>query len=61
MVQDIKRVCCALESHQGLESDLQELLTAAEIEALLERMRTLLARPILPEVRSRRSVPWSFH
>jgi hypothetical protein len=61
MVQDIKRVCCELESRQGLERDLQELLTAAEIAALIERMRTLLARPILPEVRSRRSVPWSFH
>lgn len=61
MLQDIKRVCCELESRQGIERELQALLTAAEIEALIERMRTLLARPILPEVRSRRSVPWSFH
>jgi hypothetical protein len=61
MLQDIKRVCGELEGRQGLANDMRELLTAAEIEALLERMRTLLARPILPEVRSRRSVPWSFH
>jgi uncharacterized repeat protein (TIGR03843 family) len=61
MVQDIKRVHADLAARQGLASNLQKLLSSAEIEALIERMSVLLARPILPEVRSRRSVPWSFY
>lgn len=60
-LRDMKRVSTELETGEGLAHPLQDLLTSAEIEALLKRMHTLLARPILPDIRSRRSVPWSFY
>jgi hypothetical protein len=61
LLRDMQRVCTELETDQGLVHSLQDLLSSAEIEALLKRMHTLLARPILPDIRSRRSVPWSFY
>lgn len=61
LLRDIRRVCDELEAQQGLTCDLQELLAPDEMEGLIQRMRALLTRPSLPDLRSRRSVPWSFH
>ncbi len=58
-VRDLERVCDDLESQQGRACALKELLNPEEIEGLMERMRKLITHPILPDLRRRRSVPWS--
>ena len=61
LLRDIRRVCDDLEAEQGRVDELRELLSAAEIAGLCERMHTLLRKPILPDLQRRRSVPWSFY
>ena len=59
-IRDMQRVIDELESRQGPACELYELLEEDEVEGVLERMRTLVANPVLPDLRRRRSVPWSF-
>jgi hypothetical protein len=60
-VRDIKRVANDLETGEGTACDLHDWLAGDEIEGLIERMSKLAANPVLPDLRRRRSVPWSFH
>ena len=61
LLADIQRVCTALESQQGLAAALRELLMPVEMEALVTRMRYLVAHPEFPCLQTRRGVPWPFH
>ena len=61
LLRDIKRVCAELEQHTGVTGALEELLFAEEIDALIRRMRYLLAHPEMPSLQTRRGVPWPFY
>jgi uncharacterized repeat protein (TIGR03843 family) len=61
LVRDMKRVDDDLQARQGMACELYELLYKEEIEALCERMRKLVREPVMPDLRRRRSVPWSFY
>jgi uncharacterized repeat protein (TIGR03843 family) len=61
LVRDMKRVEDDLLARQGMACELYELLFKEEIEALRERMRKLVQEPVMPDLRRRRSVPWSFY
>lgn len=60
LVRAMERVCEELETQQEPVCELYEWLAREEIVALIERMRKLIANPIMPDLRRRRSVPWSF-
>ncbi|MCL2393706.1 MAG: SCO1664 family protein [Acidimicrobiaceae bacterium] len=53
LVRDLERF-----EHQGPSSELQTLLHDDEVEAMVRRVRRLLARPRFPEPRSGRPYPW---
>jgi hypothetical protein len=61
LVRDMKRVEDDLLGRQGMACELYQHLFDEEIEALLERMRKLVQEPVLPDLRRRRSVPWSHY
>lgn len=61
LVRDMKRVEDDLGARDGIAGKLYELLFEEEIEAMVERMRKLMQEPVLPDLRRRRSVPWSFY
>ncbi len=61
MVRDMKRVERDLQERQGIACELYELLFEEEIEAVQERIRKLVNDPTMPDLRRRRSVPWSFY
>ncbi|ETW96195.1 MAG: hypothetical protein ETSY2_46875, partial [Candidatus Entotheonella gemina] len=60
-VRDMKRVEADLQERQGAAYELYELLFEEEIEAVRERICKLVQDPVLPDLRRRRSVPWSFY
>jgi hypothetical protein len=60
LVQAMRRVCEALETQQEPVCGLYEWLAPEEIVALIERLRRLIANPVMPDLQRRRSVPWSF-
>jgi hypothetical protein len=57
----MKRVGDDLHVRQGMACKLYDLLFEEEIEALRERMQKLVQNPVMPDLRRRRSVPWSFY
>jgi uncharacterized repeat protein (TIGR03843 family) len=61
LLPDIQRVCSELEAQRGLARALKDLLVPAEIEALINRMRYILAHPTFPRLQTRRGVPWPFY
>jgi uncharacterized repeat protein (TIGR03843 family) len=61
LLRDLRRLCTALETRQGLEPALAELLFPEELEALLRRLQYVLAHPAFPSLQSRRGVPWPFY
>jgi uncharacterized repeat protein (TIGR03843 family) len=61
LLADIQRVCTALESQQGPAVGLHDLLMPVEVEALIARMRYLVAHPEFPCLQTRRGVPWPFY
>jgi uncharacterized repeat protein (TIGR03843 family) len=61
LVSDIQRVCTTLESSLGPPSALPDLLLSVEVEALIARMRYLVAHPEFPCLQTRRGVPWPFY
>jgi hypothetical protein len=61
LVRDMQRVEGDLQGRRGMVCELYELLFKEEIEGVLERMRRLIQDPVLPDLRRRRSVPWSFY
>jgi hypothetical protein len=60
MLRAMARVCDDLETQPESVCGLHEWLAPEEIAALIERMRNLIANPVMPDLRRRRSVPWSF-
>jgi uncharacterized repeat protein (TIGR03843 family) len=60
LVRAMERVSEELETQQEPVCGLYEWLAPQEVEALIERMHKLIANPIMPDLRRRRSVPWSF-
>jgi uncharacterized repeat protein (TIGR03843 family) len=61
LLSDVRRVCNELQTQRGLARQLRELLMAEEIEALIDRMQIVLARPVFPCLQTRRGVPWPFY
>jgi uncharacterized repeat protein (TIGR03843 family) len=61
LVDNIQQVCTDLETQQGLAPVFHELLANVEIDALIHRMRYIIAHPELPCLQTRRGVPWPFY
>jgi uncharacterized repeat protein (TIGR03843 family) len=61
LVRDVRRVCQKLEAGQGLASSFDDLLLPIEVEALIKRMRYVVAHPEFPSLQTRRGVPWPFY
>ncbi|MGQ4809526.1 hypothetical protein NKDENANG_02943 [Candidatus Entotheonellaceae bacterium PAL068K] len=61
LLRDIRRVCTALEAQRGVTRALTKLLMPGEIEALINRMQSVLAHPAFPCLQTRRGVPWPFY
>jgi hypothetical protein len=61
LLQDIKRVCSELTRQQSLAQTLDALLVPGEMQALINRMRYVLANPEFPCLQTRRGVPWPFY
>jgi len=62
LLRDLRRICKALETQQGLEPALAELLFPEEMEALMGRIQYVLAHPEFPGMQTRRrGVPWPFY
>ena len=60
LLRAMERVSDELEAGKGCAAELTELLAEEEVEGLVERTRELLKQGTLPELRRRRSVPWSY-
>ncbi len=58
LLQDVERELRRFHSRNGLAQAMKGTLSGEESEALEYRMRYLLENPVLPELRSRRDVPW---
>ncbi len=58
LLADVERVLRGLERGGACAGALAELLEPAELDALRERIRLLLADPSLPSPRTRRDLPW---
>ena len=58
LVADIARVAADLDSGGACTETLAALLDEAEVAALRERMRRVLAEPVMPSPRYRRDLPW---
>lgn len=61
LLSDIQRVQHELETHGRFARQLHHLLLPLEIEALIDRMQAVLARPVFPCLQTRRGVPWPFY
>ena len=60
MLTDAERVLHELDDGGACASALAGLLAPAELDALRERIRRLLADPAMPSPRARRDLPWSW-
>ena len=58
LLADIERVADDLDADGATARALAALLDDAEVQALRERMRRVLAEPVLPSPRHRRDLPW---
>ena len=62
LLRDLRRIGQELETQQGLEPALAELLFPEEIEALVGRIQYVLAHPEFPGMQTRRrGTPWPFY
>ena len=58
LLADIERVAGDLDSDGACAQSLAALLDGSEVQVLRERMRRLLAEPVMPSPRTRRDLPW---
>jgi uncharacterized repeat protein (TIGR03843 family) len=58
LLDELERLRDSLESEDGPADKLAEVLTPREIDALCERLRLMLANPVLPRLDPYRNVPW---
>ena len=58
LLQDVDRELQRFHSRRGLAQAMKGILSEEEIESLAYRMSYVLEHPVLPELRSRRDVPW---
>ena len=59
LLEDVRQLADLLNTPgSGVVTELAALLTPEEIEALARRVDRLLENPVMPEIRSRRDLPW---
>ena len=58
LLADVERVADDLDADGACAQALAALLDGAEIQMLRERMRRVLAEPVMPSPRTRRDLPW---